>query len=511
MAIRSPRSMHLTLGVLSLPGEAEISQAKKTLEELRPKEILARLGNPNPSPNPLTASIRGLHAPRRSTKTHALYAHAFYEGVWLFEFCKSLRKHFIDSKVMKPPKGTLKLNTTVWNNMHVHRQRQMVDARRLMKECDDFVWADEVPITKLQICKMGMKGGEGKREFLVEAERSLDSRDAEPVHPLKKKKRKKKKKTTTTTTTTTTTMDATSRRRIVPRTGSSQSNSKVCSPSHSDSDTPNEAHDTPNLTASTPPETTKDERIAHLESEISRLQRSHRRDESQTTLFWQAKHSALHRQFLDADTQLRLVRSSRDDLLDGWEALRRELARREADVERLVGQNWVIIYFRRARLDVSVADSASVEELARLVPGYERLLPSAKIHVLQSVVASVLVETVFDAYFFGLTEEQTGDFRRMERLLRSFSAPDEAINQWRSSTLALLDPPLPITTDQIDSIVQRIQTLLDGLVPARTSAAGRESALRILVGKAVDLARLLAVQRAVMRVGGEEGVCGGRL
>ncbi|PFH59989.1 hypothetical protein XA68_11603 [Ophiocordyceps unilateralis] len=293
----------------------------------------------------------------------------------------------------------------------------------------------------------------------------------------------------------------------------------------------------------------KDRRIAQLESEISRMQLDFLRDETQTSTFWQAKHSALHRQFLESDTELRLLRAEgerrlaeRDELLHGWDVLRRELRQRDDHVRRLAAQvrglkdfvssstrcagaqrtsdevfgdamgrlanglqNWVIIHFRRAKLDVSLADEKTVLELRRLVPSFERLLPWAKIHLLQSVVSKVLVESVFSAYFVGLSDEQARDFRRMERLLYSFSAPDEAVNQWRCSTLALLDQSpdefllRSETTALIDSVVSRINSLLDGLLCTSCNAS-RDGALRVLVNKAVDLGRLLAVQRAVLRV-----------
>lgn len=52
---------------------------------------------------------------------------------------------------------------------------------------------------------------------------------------------------------------------------------------------------------------------------------------------------------------------------------------------------------------------------------YEELAAFAKVHLLQSLISGILVETVFSAYFVGLSEEQTEQFRQVEKLLRSFS------------------------------------------------------------------------------------------
>lgn len=201
-----------------------------------------------------------------------------------------------------------------------------------------------------------------------------------------------------------------------------------------------------------------------------------------------------------------------------------------------------------ARQDVSKADEATLAELGELVPTYASLLHTAKIHMLQSIVSKMLVDMVFNAYFFGLSDEETRHFRRMEDLLCSFgasfspfpypahmvlaapapsrawltpvlpaAASDEAVNQWRSSTLALFRREAPrLLHDEtgtcVESVIARINRILDAITttplppssleqPAASRASeARDAALRVLVSSSVDLARLLAVQRAVLRV-----------
>jgi hypothetical protein len=105
-------------------------------------------------------------------------------------------------------------------------------------------------------------------------------------------------------------------------------------------------------------------------------------------------------------------------------------------------QNWVLVNFRRARVgecgfllpqkkgvraltaaDFSGADEAAVTELARLVPMYEELASASRIQLLQSAVARLLVELVFDAYFVGLPGDVAGQIRQLEAFLSSGKIP----------------------------------------------------------------------------------------
>lgn len=81
--------------------------------------------------------------------------------------------------------------------------------------------------------------------------------------------------------------------------------------------------------------------------------------------------------------------------------------------------------------DLSRAPDSTLAELGRLVPSFEELILSAKIHLLQSIVSKILVEQVFDAYFVGLSAEQSREFTQMEKFLSSFG-----------ECLAVRTPPL---------------------------------------------------------------------
>lgn len=71
-------------------------------------------------------------------------------------------------------------------------------------------------------------------------------------------------------------------------------------------------------------------------------------------------------------------------------------------------------------IDLTRADRATLAELGKLVPMYEDLAHTAKVHLLQSVVSKILVDMVFSAYFVGLSDQETRRFRQMEELLGSF-------------------------------------------------------------------------------------------
>jgi hypothetical protein len=71
--------------------------------------------------------------------------------------------------------------------------------------------------------------------------------------------------------------------------------------------------------------------------------------------------------------------------------------------------------------DLSKTDDATVLELQQLVPMYDELSLSSKVHLLQSLVSQILVNEIFESYFVGLSDEQANHFRDMEKILLSYS------------------------------------------------------------------------------------------
>ncbi|KAL7623873.1 hypothetical protein AAE478_005429 [Parahypoxylon ruwenzoriense] len=312
----------------------------------------------------------------------------------------------------------------------------------------------------------------------------------------------------------------------------------------------------------------KDDKIAELERELDVMEMEFSREldrlsqkEGQTASFWQAKHSSLNQQFLRADTELRLLRAEvdvreaeRSELRDGWEALRRELKERDDEIRSLKGhiaglkqwvststtrgdqasdeefgdsmarlgnglQNWVIMHFRRVKLNFTRVDGAVVRDLEELVPMYKQLAATAKVHLLQSVVSSILVETIFNAYFVGLAKDQADQLARVEKDLASLSsshwtcfgatadlraASTEAVNQWRAMTLTMLRKEATPRLQQetiltVESVISRANHIFDAITDANATDT-RDQALRTLVNSSVELARLLVMQKATFKV-----------
>ncbi|KAG5957154.1 hypothetical protein E4U58_006248 [Claviceps cyperi] len=122
---------------------------------------------------------------------------------------------------------------------------------------------------------------------------------------------------------------------------------------------------------------------------------------------------------------------------------------------------------------------------------------------------------VFETYFPGLSDEQVQRFHQMEETLSQLVRSEESINHWRASTLALLRrdaiQTLRDETDtHIEEVTLRIKRILNAIITdgsgSTSSASGsshpstRDLSLRSLVTDAVDLARLLVAQKAVLRV-----------
>lgn len=300
----------------------------------------------------------------------------------------------------------------------------------------------------------------------------------------------------------------------------------------------------------------KDARIARLERDLSQLSQN----ESESASFWQAKHSALNQQFLRTDTELRLVKeelrareTESEEVARGWrDVMANELAARDDEILQLRAQvrglkewvststradgtatttdevfgdgwlrlrnglqNWVITNFRKAKVDLSQADEATLSELAELVPMYEELLNQGfKLHLLQSVVSRIVAQLVFGSYFVGLSPEQELQLRRTEQLVATLGSA-QGVNQWRSVTLSILNKEKTSPEQELQSrrtaedVVRKIAQILDAITPetiAPNDTAGpptmetKNQAIRQLISDAVDLSRLLVVQKAVFEV-----------
>ncbi|KAF5875157.1 uncharacterized protein Bfra_003610 [Botrytis fragariae] len=275
----------------------------------------------------------------------------------------------------------------------------------------------------------------------------------------------------------------------------------------------------------------------------------------------QTAHSTLHTNYLATDSQLRLLRSAhancpsaaevqsrvgalmldRDAFREAYNDAMGEMRGKDEEIMALRGQvrglkewvsssgrggvggeqvtdevvaekmqwignalqNWVISNFRRGRIDLGKASDEVRQQLEQWVPMYQHLATSSKINFIQSLVSSLLVFDIFRAYFVGLPEQQAMEIARTEITLGSYG-PEDAMNQWRSTTLGILLKEAPEklkseTTAVANTVVAQLNNLLDPIFDVQSTEA-RDQSLKTIINAAIDLSRLLRVQKAVFSI-----------
>ncbi|CAG8957514.1 hypothetical protein HYFRA_00010380, partial [Hymenoscyphus fraxineus] len=154
-------------------------------------------------------------------------------------------------------------------------------------------------------------------------------------------------------------------------------------------------------------------------------------------------------------------------------------------------------------VDINKPTLAEKEELLRLLPNYETLASTSKIHFIQSLVSRLLVDNIFTSYFVGISPDRAEELKKMEHFLRDYG-PEESINQWRSTTLSLLRKSTPaLLAPQTNALIATITTKLNDLLSSVSNSQpseSRDSSLRTLLISAIELSRLLRSQKAVFSV-----------
>ncbi|TAQ84092.1 hypothetical protein B7494_g7576, partial [Chlorociboria aeruginascens] len=310
----------------------------------------------------------------------------------------------------------------------------------------------------------------------------------------------------------------------------------------------------------------KEKKIAALEQEMQKMKEdfqwevsslSHKlAAETESAAMWQTKYSALNQTFLNNDAELRMFGGTaqqreererdiktrisslmldRDSYREAYNELLAEGKAKEDVIVMLQSQvrglksfvsanskmdeqvtdeafgermqklgnglqNWVISNFRRAKIDPEKANDETKQTLLRLVPTYEGLVNGCKIHFIQSLVSRLLVESVFQEYFIGLPNERQDELKRVE----SFLSTLESMNQWRSTTLAILRKEAPQklqdeTTIVVEKFIQEINGIMHAITDVQTSE-GRDQSLRGLITSSIELSRLLRAQKAEFTV-----------
>ncbi|KAI0872466.1 kinase A anchor protein [Hypoxylon argillaceum] len=192
-AIRPVGTLHLTLGIMSFPGNEGLEKAVALLKSIIPRQILAdsaaaapyKQGTniEGPLPPPLSVTLKGLHAMQSPARASVLYAPPLDMDGALAQFCEKLRSPFQEAGLMIEDTRPLLLHATILNTIYVkgrnatrerrgkNRERLTIDARQILDRYDNYLWMEDVPVEKIAICKMGAKKQEnGDEAYEVEAE-----------------------------------------------------------------------------------------------------------------------------------------------------------------------------------------------------------------------------------------------------------------------------------------------------------------------------------------------------
>ncbi|XWW92741.1 hypothetical protein V2A60_000667 [Cordyceps javanica] len=210
-AVRPPGTMHITLGVMSLPQPAQLARAVALLRGLCPRTVLAetraalrrrRGAGRGLARSPRVASqknekneeeddddgsvwltLKGLHAMQDPSSTGVLYAPPLdangdngpghgrgqQDAGLLFAFCQAVRQRFMDAGLMEPDRRPFLLHATVVNTTHVKRHERGLGQGTLLEEYAEHVWLDRHEVRSLAICRMGAKpkGDRGDEAYEV--------------------------------------------------------------------------------------------------------------------------------------------------------------------------------------------------------------------------------------------------------------------------------------------------------------------------------------------------------
>ncbi|KAK6535253.1 hypothetical protein TWF694_001721 [Orbilia ellipsospora] len=183
-------------------------------------------------------------------------------------------------------------------------------------------------------------------------------------------------------------------------------------------------------------------------------------------------------------------------------------------------QQWVFSNFKSKIVFDDLPDNTKAV-VSDVTNGNPKLIGSKRLYVVSAVISKYLLDSVFNAYMYGMTKETNEGLAALEQYLASLSnAPsyDAAINRWRAQTLTMIkkhampslgNSPLasvsnPSSTEEFlsTSLEDLLLHLTTALAPLGLSTAvePREK-LRGILETAAGIAIDLRVQRARFAVG----------
>ncbi|KAI9697212.1 MAG: hypothetical protein M1836_004776 [Candelina mexicana] len=204
----------------------------------------------------------------------------------------------------------------------------------------------------------------------------------------------------------------------------------------------------------------------------------------------------LRRQVLDLKHNISTSTRTEGQITD--DAFRDKIQRLGHDL-----QNWIINNFRKAKIDYSSLPEPTCQDVAAAVPQYSSMTAASKLSVVQAVVIKVLVDEVFNAYFFGMPDFQVAALKTMEGQLNALASPAR-VNHWRAATLAIFRQSQNDTLkNQIAELWEWVHSRIDEVLTALTGVECSDAwdkGLRSILDQAVEISHLFRIQRAEFQV-----------
>ncbi|KAF4415462.1 hypothetical protein CFRS1_v015957 [Colletotrichum fructicola] len=160
-AVRPLSTIHLTLGVMSLPEPKNVEEATQVLQSIIP--LLPQ--------RPIKISLLGLGTfpgidPGRA---EILFAHPTCLDYDFDALCQRIRHVFEDAGIFDKRGFSLFLHATILNARKT-ADGGLIDATEILRNYRGHVWMENVPLEEIGICRMGAKkkGGDDE-EYLLAA------------------------------------------------------------------------------------------------------------------------------------------------------------------------------------------------------------------------------------------------------------------------------------------------------------------------------------------------------
>lgn len=180
-AVRPVGTLHLTLGMMSFPEKENLQKAVGLLKSIKPREILAEMGESARSEaagqtttrretnnTQILLTLKGLNSMQKPERATVLYAPPADQDGLLQDFAERIQTVFKQAGLLVPDDRALLLHATIVNTIYVKGGRGsskgnkwtrnvISDAQAIMDRYGDQIWMEHVPLEKIAICRMGAK------------------------------------------------------------------------------------------------------------------------------------------------------------------------------------------------------------------------------------------------------------------------------------------------------------------------------------------------------------------